>query len=131
MHVQSLSLVRLFCKHMDCSPLGSSVHGISQQEYRSGLLFSSPGNLRNLCILCLLHWQVGYLPLRNLEVLHTYPMEGHTQGWVRGLSRDQVSDWKADFGRGLRVHSQSSDHCTEVKAIPAPVCLKQSLWLAV
>lgn len=53
------------------------------------------------------------------------------QGWVGGLSRDQVSDWKADFGRGLRVHSQPSDHGTEVKATPAPVCLKQILWLAV
>ena len=30
--VQSLSHVWLFCKPMDCSPSGSSVHGISQQE---------------------------------------------------------------------------------------------------
>ena len=130
MHAQSLSLVQLFCKHIDYSPLGSSAHGISQQEYRSGLLFSSPGDLPNLCIFCLLHWQVGSLPLRNQEA-PTYPMEGHMRGWVRGLSRDQVSDWKTDFGRGLRVHSQPSDYITEVKATPAPVCLKQILWLAV
>ena len=32
---------------MDCSPPGSSVHGISQQEYWSGLPFPSPGNLPN------------------------------------------------------------------------------------
>ena len=87
MHVQSLSLVRLFCKHMDCSPLGSSVHGISQQEYRSGLLFSSPGNLRNLCILCLLHWQVGSLPLRNLEVPTYLPYGGPYTGVGEGFEQ--------------------------------------------
>ena len=32
---------------MDCSPPGSSVHGISQEEYWSGLLFPSPGYLPN------------------------------------------------------------------------------------
>ena len=29
--------------HMDCSPRGSSVHGISRQEYWSGFPFSPPG----------------------------------------------------------------------------------------
>ena len=32
------------CNPMDCSPPGFSVHGILQQEYWSGLPFSSPGN---------------------------------------------------------------------------------------
>ena len=32
---------------MDCSPPGSSVHGISQQGYWIGLLFPSPGDLPN------------------------------------------------------------------------------------
>ena len=32
---------------MDCSPPGSSVHGISQQEYWSGSSFPSPGDLPN------------------------------------------------------------------------------------
>ena len=32
---------------MDCSPPGSSVHGISKQEYWSGLPFSTPGDLPN------------------------------------------------------------------------------------
>ena len=30
---------------MDCGPPGSSVHGISRQEYWSGLSFLSPGDL--------------------------------------------------------------------------------------
>ena len=32
---------------MDCSLPGSSVHGISRQEYWSGLPFPSPGDLPN------------------------------------------------------------------------------------
>ena len=35
------------CNPMDCSPPDFSVHGISQQEYWSGLPFSSPGDLSN------------------------------------------------------------------------------------
>ena len=35
------------CGPMDCSPPGSSVHGIFRQEYWSGLLFSPPGDLPN------------------------------------------------------------------------------------
>ena len=33
------------CKPLDCSPPGSSVHGIFRQEYWSGLPFSPPGDL--------------------------------------------------------------------------------------
>ena len=35
------------CDPMDCSLPGSSVHGISRQEYWSGLPFPSPGGLPN------------------------------------------------------------------------------------
>ena len=35
------------CDPMDCSPPGSSVHGISKQEYWSGLPFPTPGDLPN------------------------------------------------------------------------------------
>ena len=35
------------CDLMDCSPPGSSAHGILQQEYWSGLSFLSPGDLPN------------------------------------------------------------------------------------
>ena len=45
-HAQSLSCVRL-CDLMDCSPPGSSVQGISQQEYWSRLPFPSPEDLPN------------------------------------------------------------------------------------
>ena len=35
------------CNPIDCSPLGSSVHGFPRQEYWSGLPFPSPGDLLN------------------------------------------------------------------------------------
>ena len=41
---QSLSPVQL-CNPLDCSPPGSSVHGILQARYWSGLPFPSPGDL--------------------------------------------------------------------------------------
>ena len=52
--VQTVCLI--LCDPMDCSPAGSSVHGIFQQEYWSGLLFPSPGDLPHPGIeRCLLH----------------------------------------------------------------------------
>ena len=51
---------------MDCSPSGSSVHGILQHEYWSGLPCPPPGDLPDLGIepasLSVLHWQAGSLP---------------------------------------------------------------------
>ena len=44
MECRSLSHVRL-CDPMDCSPPGSSVHGILQARYWSGFPFPSPGYL--------------------------------------------------------------------------------------
>ena len=35
----------IFCNPMDCSPSGSSVHGILQARIWSGLPFPSPGDL--------------------------------------------------------------------------------------
>ena len=34
-----------FCDSIDCSPPGSSIHGIFQARYWSGLPFPSPGDL--------------------------------------------------------------------------------------
>ena len=47
-HAQGLIHVLLLCDPMDCSPPSSSVHGLSRQEYWSGLPFPSPGDLPNL-----------------------------------------------------------------------------------
>ena len=45
--VQSLSHVRLFCNPMDCSPPGSSVHGILQARILEWVAISSPGDFPN------------------------------------------------------------------------------------
>ena len=58
---------------MDCSPPGSSVHGISRQEYWSGLPFPSPGDLPNPGIKPTSPaWQVDSLPLSQLGSLNSY-----------------------------------------------------------
>ena len=71
--------VRL-CNPMDRSPPGSSVHGISQQEYWSGLPFPPPGNFPtqglNLSFLCLLLWQPpGKAPFVSALRLQTQSIE--------------------------------------------------------
>ena len=38
------------CNFMDCSPPGSSAHGISRQEYWSGVPFTTPMNVINALI---------------------------------------------------------------------------------
>ena len=52
---------------MNCSPRGSSVHGILQEEYWSVLLFTPPGDRPSPGItpglLRLPYWQVDSLPL--------------------------------------------------------------------
>ena len=48
--VKVAQLCPTFCDPMDCSPLGSSVHGILREEYQSRLLFPSPGKLSGLGI---------------------------------------------------------------------------------
>ena len=68
MHICSVTQLDLtLCDPMDCNLPGSSVLGISQQEYWSGLLLPTPGEAPlqglNPSLLCLLHWQVDSLPL--------------------------------------------------------------------
>ena len=45
MEVLVTQLCLILCDSIDCSLPGSSVHGILQQEYWSGLPFPSPGDL--------------------------------------------------------------------------------------
>ena len=59
----------ILCDPMDCSPLGTSVHGILQQEYWSGLsYFLTQGS--NPRLLRLLQWQEGSLPLAPPGKIH-------------------------------------------------------------
>ena len=56
------------CNLLDCSPLGSSFHGISRRKFWSGLPFPSPGFIfpTQGSNLSLLHWQADSLPLSHL-----------------------------------------------------------------
>ena len=45
--MHALSVVSNSLQPIDCSPPGSSVHGLSRQEYWSGLSFSTAGDLSN------------------------------------------------------------------------------------
>ena len=61
-HAKSLQLCPTLCDAMDCSPPGSSVHGILQARILEWVAVpSSSGS--NLCLLCLMHWQAGSLPM--------------------------------------------------------------------
>ena len=57
----------ILCNPLDYSPPGSSVLGILQARILSGLPFPIPGDFLtqglNPCLLRLLHWQTGSLPL--------------------------------------------------------------------
>ena len=67
---------------VDCSPLGSSVRGISQARILEWVaIFSSRGSIvltqrLNPCQLCLLHWQVDSFTLESpgKPYVYTYPL---------------------------------------------------------
>ena len=68
MHAKLLQLYPIFCDPMDCSLLGSSVHGILQARVLEWTAMPSSRGIfltqePNEHPLCLLHWQVGSLPL--------------------------------------------------------------------
>ena len=52
---------------MDCSLPGSSIHGISRQEYWSGVPLPSPSLATRKCKLTL-QWKYQYLPIRMAKV---------------------------------------------------------------
>ena len=69
-HTNSLQSCPTHCSSMDCSLPGSSVHGILQARILEWVAMPSPPGEgifltqgSNLCLLCLLHWQAGSLPL--------------------------------------------------------------------
>ena len=90
MHARLLQLYLTLCNPMDCSSKGSSVHGDSPGK-NTGVashfllqgIFLTQG--LNLCLLCLLHWQVGSLPLVPLGSLGLQIIKGQC-GPVRGPS---------------------------------------------
>ena len=67
-YAKSLQLCLTLCDSMDYSPPGSTVRGILQARILEWVAMPSFRGIFlnqgwNLCLLCLLHWQVGSLPL--------------------------------------------------------------------
>ena len=71
-HDKSLQLCLTLCNSINCSLPGSSVHGISRQQYCSGLPFPSPGfSLTqgvNPHVLYLLPWKMFFFFFFNLAL---------------------------------------------------------------
>ena len=62
------SVLSALCNPVDCSPPGSSVHGISQARILQWVVISfsrgpSWPSWSNLCLLSLVHWQAGSVAL--------------------------------------------------------------------
>ena len=116
------------CNPMDCSPPGSSVHGISQARIleQVGLPFPSPGDLPNpgIELQCLLQWQVGSSPLGPLgsptymKICATAPVIAHKATQTpHDCSQDRVlSDTITRACRHRQVCSWKRSH----RAPPPP-----------
>ena len=66
-HLKPLQLCPTLCSTMDCRPPGSSVHEILQARILEWIAVPPfqgifPAQGLNLCLLCLLHCEVGSLP---------------------------------------------------------------------
>ena len=61
------SPVRLFATLWTVALQAPLSTGFSRQEHWSGLPCPPPGDLPDPCLFCLLHWQVGSLPLAPTE----------------------------------------------------------------
>ena len=97
-HAKLLQLCRALCNPMDCSPPGSSVHGILQARILGWVAKpSSRGSSHprdQTQVLCLLHWQAGYLPLtpsgkphRCIHSPPNFPAKGKVSNRQRGHHR--------------------------------------------
>ena len=83
-----LQLCLTLCNPMDCSPPGSSVHGIDSPGKNIGVgchtllqgIFSTQG--WNWCLFCLLHWQVGVFVFLFFFLTTSAPWEAHTCAYL-------------------------------------------------
>ena len=94
-HAKSLQSGPTLCDLMDCSPPGSSVHGILQARILEQVVMPSsrrssrPRNQTHVSYVYL-HWQAGYLPSTTWEAQpfwHQGPISWKTiffTGWCKG-----------------------------------------------
>ena len=120
MCAQSLQLYPTLCDAMDCSPPGSSVHGILQARILEWVAMPSSRGIfprdqgSNLSLLCVLNWQMGSLLLvppnpqsHNLknQFLQIFLWKNTWRGRYKGnfylsfLLRNYRETERADLGR--------------------------------
>ena len=85
MCAESLQSCQTRCNPTDCSPPDSSVHGILQARILEWIAILTQGS--NSHLLCLLHGQLGSLPLASREAVGLR---------FRGTSR-RSNDWNSVF----------------------------------
>ena len=113
MYVCVCSVISALCYPMECSLVGSSAHEFSRQEYWSRLPLPTLRDLliqgSNPCLLCLLNWQVSYLPLvppGKPCIICMYPISlFFVFCFFLQLSLEQHRGWDVD-----PPHSQHSSH---------------------
>ena len=92
---------------MDRSPPGSSVHVILWLEYWSGLPSPFPGDFPDpgmeLCLLCLMHWQLGSLPL-----MPPGKLKASLSQFSRSGVYDSVTPWTTAHQASLPIISSFS-----------------------
>ena len=91
----------ILCNPIDCSLPGSSVHGILQARILERVSLSSSSESSQprdrTSVFCVLHWQVGYLPLHHLG---SQDMRWGLEMW----NHDTVSmDSSCERGRATEV----------------------------
>ena len=87
-HAKSLQLCLTLRDPMDHNPPGSSVHGILKAGILEWVAIPPPGDLPNPRIgrmshVCLLHWQVGSLPLVPPEKSYTHTIIAYMTKYLR------------------------------------------------
>ena len=119
LHAKSFQLCPTLCGPMDCSPPGSSVHGISTPILEWVAMPSSRGSSRlRLCLLHLLHWKVGSLPTENESESHLVVSDSVTTWTIQSIEilQARILEWVAfPFFRGS---SQPRDQ-SQVSALQA------------
>ena len=107
--------------------------GFSRQEYWSGLPCPPPGDLPNLCLLHLLHWQAGSLPLvppGKIYIIYLFIFDCAVSSLLCGLfssCSEQRLPLVALCMLLVAVASLAAEHClqsAESSVVAAPRALR-------
>ena len=127
--VQLQSHVWLFCDPMDCSQLGSSIHGISQARILEWAAISSRGRDPGIePIFHLLHWQVDSLPEPSGKPLkHEYPGTYIFANWLEHTLK--INDQKQNYWAKNMYNTNNISPKPMQKLFCFPLKAKYILWV--